>query len=189
MTKISEKEQKDYLNRWTEILHRFRLNFNRIVNLAEFPASFLLGHPEIRTPKGAVWFQDICRAAVVLSHASFEDALREIARVKLSESPAEILDDIPLVGISRAGQPRKFSLGMLNKHRGKTVDQLIRESIDEFLDRTSFNNSKDVSNMLEKIGVDLIGIRKYFKDLDEMMERRHQIVHRSDQEGVPEDGG
>jgi hypothetical protein len=73
------------------------------------------------------------RAVVVLLHASLEDALREIVRLKLPKCPTEVLDEVPLVGASSTGQPRKFRLGELSRHQGKTVDELIQESIDEFL--------------------------------------------------------
>jgi len=128
------------------------------------------------------------RAVIVLLHASLEDALREIVRLKLTECPAEVLKEIPLVGLSPTGQPRKFSLGELSKHRGKTVDELIQQSIDEFLNKTSFNSSNDIAHMLEKkLRIDISNLREYFPALNQMIARRHQIVHTADRTGAPGD--
>jgi hypothetical protein len=129
--------------------------------------------------------QDILRAIVVFLHATFEDALREIARLRLSDPSVEILEKIPLVGLSPSGQPQKFSLGVLKGYQGKTVEDLIRESVDEHLNKTSFNHPTDVVIMLRKIQIDATGLDKYFGVLDEMMKRRHQIVHQADMDGPP----
>lgn len=128
------------------------------------------------------------RAVVVLLHASLEDALREIVRLKLPECPTEVLDEVPLVGVSSTGQPRKFWLGELSRHQGKTVDELIQESIDEFLNKMSFNSTDDIAHMLEKkLGIDISSLRQYFPVLAQMISRRHQIVHTADRAGAPGD--
>jgi hypothetical protein len=177
-------KEEQYLHQLMEVVKRFDSNSHRVYRLLQVPAD-LVRKDRNKLPKEfKIWISDIFRASVVFLHASFEDALREIARLKLRECSGETLDGIPLAGISPGGQPRKFTLGALNKHRGKGVDELIQESIDEYLDRFSFNNSTDIANVFGQLTIDLSRVRKYFGDLDEMMLRRHQIVHRADQERI-----
>ena len=68
-------------------------------------------------------------------HATFEDVLRSMARQRIAASQSLVLDDIPLVGTSRSGRAEKFFLGELDGHRGKTVDQLIQESVENYTHR------------------------------------------------------
>lgn len=177
---MTEKDSIDFL---IEVLYNFDLNIGRVSRLVKLPLSLSI---EDRKEKKTST-EEILRATVVFLHASFEDALREISRLKLSDPPAGILKKIPLAGISPTGQPQKFSLMELKKYKGKTVNDLIRESIDEFLDKTSFNSSIDVANMLGKLQIDVSNLRKYFASLEQMMLRRHQIVHRADKEDTPGD--
>jgi hypothetical protein len=90
------------------------------------------------------------------------------------------LKDIPLVGTSKSGRAEKFDLGALNTHRAKTVDQLIQESIDGYLDRESFGSSTDVDKALCQMGLDSHPFKPLYADLDRMMKRRHRIVHEAD---------
>lgn len=125
-----------------------------------------------------VW--DVVRAGVVLLHASMEDTLRGFLSFKLSESSEKVLNDIPLVSFSKSGQPMKFFLGELSKHKGKMIDSLIQDSIDDFLNRKSFTSTDDIASMLNKADIDLSKVRGYFPILEEMISRRHQIVHKGD---------
>jgi len=126
---------------------------------------------------------EILRAHIVPLHAILEDGLREIIRLKLYEAPYEALSTIPLVGASPAGQLKKIGPEDLARHRGKTIDTLIKESVDEFLDRTSFSSTQIISGLLEKVGIQLSSLREHFTTLDAMISRRHQIVHRADRIG------
>lgn len=181
-----KRELLKYLDDLREPLKCSHLNAQRILRLVSISTEVLKFRYKLKLEMDLdLLVDDIMRAVVVLLHATFEDFLREIARLRLSECPAEVLDEIPLAGISIIGQPRKFLLGTLHGHRGKSIDELIKESIDEFLSKKSFNNSTDVVKMLEKIGIDPSGVSKYFSALDQMMRRRHQIVHKADQEGSP----
>jgi hypothetical protein len=71
-------------------------------------------------------------------------------------------------------------LGALNAHRGKTVDDLIQESVENFLDRESFGSCADVEEVLTQIGLDAAPFKPLYADLDQMMKRRHRIVHEAD---------
>ena len=47
-------------------------------------------------------------------------------------------NDVPLVGGS--GRSEKFQLGKLARHRGKKIDDVIRESVAAYMERYTFNN-------------------------------------------------
>jgi hypothetical protein len=96
--------------------------------------------------------QDVLRAAVVLTHAYLEDFLRTIAATILPTCDEKCLNDIPLAGLSPSGRAEKFFLGKLVRHNGKTVDELLRQSIAEYLDRLSFNSTDDISHLLATLG-------------------------------------
>jgi hypothetical protein len=85
-----------------------------------------------------------------------------------------------LVWTSKSGRAEKFHLGALNAHRGKTVDQLIQESVENYLDRESFGSCADVDEILTQIGLDTAPFKPLYADLDQMMKRRHRIVHEAD---------
>ena len=78
------------------------------------------------------------------------------------------------------GRAEKFLLGALDEHRGKTVDQLIHESVENYLDRESFGSSYDVNEVLTQMGLDNAPFKPLYADLDQMMKRRHRIVHEAD---------
>ena len=169
--------------RLDDIWSSYTLNHKRIERLIQMGALF-------RSAEGweNYWeyVDESLRAVIVLLHASFEDALRVIVRLRLGVCTAEVLDTIPLAGISSSGQQRKFSLGKLSKHRGKTVDQVIQESVDEFLDKTSFSSCDDIAGILErKLKLDISSLREHFPILNQMISRRHKIVHTADREGAP----
>lgn len=123
---------------------------------------------------------DVLRSAVVLIHASLEDFLRSLARTYLPVAAPEVMNTIPLKGLGRGGRAEKILLGNLDQHRGKTVDELIDESVEAFLERSNYNNATEIAALLESLGVDVEPCRRFFPELDKMMARRHQIVHRAD---------
>jgi hypothetical protein len=86
---------------------------------------------------------------------------------------------IPLPGTVR-GRGEKFSLGDLQQHRGKTVDSLIEESIEAYLERSNYNNTTEIATLLLNLQLEVDPCRRFFPELDKMMKRRHQIVHRAD---------
>lgn len=122
--------------------------------------------------------EDILRAVVVLIHAHLEDFLRTLAGALLPEGDESCLNGIPLAGIP--GRPEKFLLGKLVHHKGKLVDAVLRESVSAYLERRTFNNTEEISQTLEAIGVDVSKVDRTFPAIQEMMKRRHQIVHRAD---------
>jgi RiboL-PSP-HEPN len=123
---------------------------------------------------------DILRAAVVFLHATLEDFLRYIGSKYIPSSSEDVLNKISLIGSSDILRPEKFFLGKLAKHRGKKVDQLITESVAADLDKRSFSNTTDISQLLQSAGVPISEVEKYYPFLNELMTRRHEIVHRGD---------
>jgi len=124
--------------------------------------------------------EDILRAAVVLIHASLEDFLRTLASELLPAGDENSLKDIPLAGSGSFGRNEKFVLGQLAQHRGKTVDELLRQSVADNLGRSNYNNTKEIAQLLTKIGFKPEEHNDEFAASDQMLQRRHQIVHRAD---------
>jgi len=123
---------------------------------------------------------EILRAAVVFLHASVEDFLRTLARLHLPQASPEKLNKIPLASVARSRNAEKFLLGELARFRGKTVNEVIEESVALHLERATYNNARDVIEVTTAIGVEKAAIKKFLPKLDRMMKRRHQIVHRAD---------
>jgi len=124
---------------------------------------------------------DLLRAAVVFTHAALEGLLRGLGRLYLHEARLAALDSVPLAGQDIGHRPEKFSLGSLAKHRGKTIDQLIEESVEEYLNKKSFSDTNDICALLDQIEVPIDQkIKKILPSIQELMRRRHQIVHQAD---------
>lgn len=123
---------------------------------------------------------DILRSAVVLLHATFEDMCRTIAARALPVAGKDALHGIPLIGASNVNRPERFSLGDLATHRGKTIQQVIKESVDAYLRTVSYNNVDGFCHFLASLRFRKSGFEKYFSNLDAMMKRRHHIVHQAD---------
>lgn len=156
-----------------EIIDRFALNIARVKNLVSIyrtqlaePGRGRRGHQQT----------DVLRAATVLLHASVEDVLRSLAYWKLPSAIPAALESIPLVG----GTATKFNLGALAAHRGKTVDDILKESVNASLERSNYNNTNEVGSALTAIGLSIAPVTPFLPTLDVTMRRRHQIVHRAD---------
>jgi hypothetical protein len=138
---------------------------------------------------------EVLRAVVVLMHAYLEDFLRTLALILLPIAGEDALNDVPLAGLNKTGRAEKFFLGKLVRHREKGVDDLIKESVAEHLERSTFNSVTEVMAFLDGLGLQLprqdenmravlrISVEEESKvpsALEAMMQRRHYIVHRAD---------
>ncbi len=160
----------------TVIEARFESNIDRVKNLVET-------YDEVAgsgSGRRDVLKVDVLRSAVVFLHASLEDILRSVAEWKLPEQGKAVIDSIPLTGQGKGGRAEKFHLGELVAHRGKTIDALISESVKSYLERSNYNDTTEVSNLVLSIGVVPKKVSGRFEDIQAMMQRRHQIVHRAD---------
>ncbi|MEY3480091.1 MAG: hypothetical protein RIQ71_866 [Verrucomicrobiota bacterium] len=159
------------------LLFRFSEHKNRIENLIRLyeshPDSKLAGRKETEST-------DILRAAVVLLHATFEDMCRTVERHMTPYASKEAVNAIPLKGHGDRGQPSRFLLGELLVFKGKSVDDVIKESQQEYLLRTSYNSPKDLFLMLSRYGLNKKHFVAYAPELSSLNKRRHQIVHQAD---------
>jgi hypothetical protein len=137
---------------------------------------------------------EILRAVVVLNHAYLEDFLRNVARWLMPIAGEDALNKIPLAGST--GRAEKFQLGKLAEHRGKKVDDVIRESVEAYMERSTFNNVTEIMSFLDSVNVKLPSREEIDSSpsevqrlpiggddlgiLDAMIKRRHHIVHRAD---------
>lgn len=124
---------------------------------------------------------DILRACIVMLHASFEDACRAIAAQRLPIASPEVLADIPFKG--QKGRAKPVNLGELSSHRSKTVEQLIQESVTQYLEGFTVNNGPEIDAYLRKIGIENPADFRQnlnFKALCSVIKRRHHIVHQAD---------
>ena len=156
-----------------EISDRFALNVARVRNLVDIYRTQLSG-----TGKGRRGHQkgDVLRAALVLLHASMEDVLRSLAYWKLPTASLAVLENINVVGISS----KKMHVGALAVHRGKSVNEVIKESIDASLERSNYNNCREVVVLLDSIGLNTAPLEIHLPRIESAMKRRHRIVHRAD---------
>lgn len=161
-----------------QISDRFERNISRVRNLLSIYRTQLAGPGRGRRGHAQT---DVLRAAVVLLHASMEDALRSLAYWKLPAASPDVLAEIPLKG----GTAIKFTLGTLSAFRGKSVDDVIKESTDSSLERSNYNNTTEVASLLKSIGVDTAPLSAHMAELENTMKRRHKIVHRADENENP----
>jgi HEPN superfamily RiboL-PSP-like protein len=166
------------LSNWTQVeqflddlVHRFNGNISRAIALVRHSQQ-LAEHEDVAS--------DILRSAVVFVHATLEDLLRSVASVLLPYCDEETLRNIPLVGTN--GRAEKFSLGKLAAHREKSILDVIRESVEERLLKSTYNDTDDIADLLKGLGIQIENedSNRLYPQLASLMARRHQIVHRAD---------
>lgn len=156
---------------------RLQENVGRALNLVRLWASLKQSAEFSSNPA----IDDILRASVVFTHATLEDFLRTLAAKLLPGAGEQILNQIPLIGRdTSSGRAEKFSLGQLAKLKGKTVDEVVADSILNYLEHSNFNSVKDIVVLLESLNLDVSQVNRSFPKLEELMKRRHLIVHRAD---------
>lgn len=116
-----------------------------------------------------------------------EDTLRQILReVRLDLGN---FSDVPLRVVSAKGEDKwlgKFTLEELAKHKGKSVADVLKESLDLYVNQRTFNNTRDLGGFLEETDLRTLADRckkdvsADFHLLEQMILRRHQIVHQAD---------
>jgi len=154
----------------------FTENLRRVQYLVDL-AQKIYNQPDKSTRKNS---KEVLRAATVLLHATLENLLRIICTYFTDQNSKEIIDKIPLIGSSN-GKPEKITLGTLISFNDKSINQLIRDSIMGYYNQcVSFNSTNEIANHLERVGIDITMINTYFPNLDELINRRHAIVHHAD---------
>ncbi|MGA7193806.1 MAG: HEPN domain-containing protein, partial [Anaerolineales bacterium] len=155
---------------------RVEENVTRVENLVALYRALKQDSDFSRDPA----LDDILRASVVFTHATLEDFLRTLATKLLPMADEETLNQIPLLNINTSGRPEKFLLGNLASFKEKTVEEVIQESVMNFLQRSNFNNIADIVQLLKSLKVDVTKVNRSFSTIEQLMERRHSIVHRAD---------
>lgn len=154
----------------------FEKNIARVESLSEIYIAIKDGEQ-----KGGKEYKltDILRSEVVFLHSSFEEYFRSVLvqwlPIKASE---ETLRQIP-ISVNAGKRPDKLYLNDIAKFRGKSVDEIINESVEEHLKLQSFNNQGEIRAWCTKIGIDLSTFGK-LGDIDKAVHRRHKIVHEAD---------
>jgi hypothetical protein len=166
----------DHIKMKQEIREKFEENVARVRNLVNIYQATLGGAGRGRRGHQQT---DVLRAATVLLHAATEDLLRSLAYWKLPNASANVLSGYPLVG---TGPSPKFGLGDLAAHRGISVEEVIKNSVHAYLERSNYNNTTEVSTLLTNVGLNVALVNHTYAALDELMQRRHQIVHRADRD-------
>jgi hypothetical protein len=128
--------------------------------------------------------EDILRLSVVFIHSTLEEFLRRLAIDLLPNASEKALNNIPLA-TEAGGRVEKFSLGNLAKFKEKTVDEVIKQSVESYYERSNFNNTQDISVLFSDIGIDIKKFNGCFSELNKLMNRRHFIVHRGDKTRKP----
>jgi len=157
------------------IRSRFGQNIDRVDNLVDVYKSIRAD----TSGRVSVAQQDVLRAAVVFLHASLEGLLRGALRWRLPSAEPKVFRKlgVPLPG---EDQNREFNLGHLVAYRGTRVDELLEESVDEYLENSTFNHPGEIKNNLDHLGLDRSLMEPYAAEIGPMMKRRHHIVHRMD---------
>ena len=60
------------------------------------------------------------------------------------------------------------------------MDDVLRESVYQHLERSNYNSTEEISNLLKSLGFDASKHDEEFPAIQQMIDRRHQIVHRAD---------
>lgn len=164
-----------------QILQRFNENTARVRSLI----ALYDGLNPRRQGRRSLHTVDILRGATVLLHAALEESLRATAAWRFPSLGEAVLNEVPLIGQSSAGRPEKFLLGRLAAHRGKTVQQVIDDSIAAHLNYFNVNNTTEVAAFIQKVGVTVEPFQQFFPQLESMIARRHHIVHQADRNDQP----
>ncbi len=156
----------------------FSTNMNRVLKITR-ESRHILGQLDNPTEEIA-YMHDSVRAGIVFLHATLETTLREIVRVKLKNGDG--VSHIPLAGSSdNSNRKVKFVMKDLLRHKGKSVNAVIEESVDEYLGTLSFSKTDDIAGTMDSIGIRQDDIDKsHYSMLNQMINRRHKIVHEGD---------
>lgn len=123
--------------------------------------------------------KDILRLSVVFIHATLEDVLRNLIFFKLHQlEHNSALLEVPL--INTQGRKDKINLSDLIKYQSLTVKDLLVQSCLEYVDRLTFNNSNDILKWFDKFQITNKDITEYLSSIEELLQRRHKIVHNAD---------
>ena len=117
--------------------------------------------------------QEILRAAVVQTHAHLEEFLGNISALLLSN-----VDQNELAGYH-------IPLGRLVRCKDRPVCEIIPELVAEQFQHHTFNGASEIRSLITALKLDCQNHRSDLAAIDQMIRRRHDIVHRADRLKVP----
>lgn len=162
------------MNEMQQVKDRLALNLARVRDMIAAYRRLASAHGDDDEPT------DVLRAAVVLLHATMEDVLRTLEQRALRQaSPATL----KRFGIAYGGnQPDRLALHELaGEYVGASVEDVIRQATHTYLERRTYNNCGELAGTLHRIKLPAKALLDPFaRDLEMMMRRRHNIVHRAD---------
>jgi hypothetical protein len=123
---------------------------------------------------------EVLRAAVVFLHSSLEEIIRNLFLHKLPQVTPENLNKVPFNGHEPTHRPKGILLGDLLEYRGQFVENLIRDSIDQYVNTININGTNQLVDCLKLADVPHEPLRPFFEPLDTLMKRRHIVVHQMD---------
>lgn len=160
---------------------RFRRNLDRVDSLVSFYEARRA--EETTTGKGrtTVSNADLLRSAVVFLHATLEDVVRSVLTDRWPRATDdELFERVPFVLGNK--KPEKITLGQLAaEYGGKSVEDVLRTNVEAYLEHSNFNAVSELVVALQRAGLDTRIVAPHASELHAMMLRRHQIVHRADQ--------
>lgn len=165
----------------------FNSNVARCADLLE-SYDALTGTGAGRRPVGAV---DVLRSAVIFLHASVEELLRSVERIRLPKGPTEglrFLRFAPRVVTLQDESKEKLTLAELAEFRGHTVDDVLANSIERHLERSNYNTVDEVAAALVRVGFNVAILGSTGARLASMIKRRHWIAHRADRNAASGSG-
>lgn len=168
-----------------DIMFLFDKNFGRTKSLIQLYSSLTEGQKGRRTTETL----DLLRVTIVMLHSTMEDFLRNILNWRLPiQADKDILSRIPLsTFITTDIRKTKFELGDLLSYddQSKTIQNIIAESIQAYLNTVSFNTVKDITGHLKNIKIEITNNKEtIFPLLEDMIQRRHNIVHQADRDYI-----
>lgn len=120
------------------------------------------------------------RAAIVFLHSSFEEYFRSMLIQWLPiKADENTLKSIPIALHAGNKHVDKIYLNDLSKYRNMTIDEVLRQSVEEYMKLKSFNSQEDIRIWLSKIEINVDECTG-FKEIDKAIKRRHKIVHEAD---------
>lgn len=156
-----------------EITTIFESNFTRLNNLMFLYESLRpanAGRPNTSQ-------LELLRATVVFAHSTLEDFIRNIQLLKLPTIENHKLKDIWLTNTKSP----KFTMEDIFQHRDLKVQYLIEKSVKDYLNHQSYNKPSDVADAINSCNLEVTeDIRDLFPTINQLMLRRHHIVHRAD---------
>jgi hypothetical protein len=189
---------RDDMDRFKDVPEYLRIHTNRLcdnlarvdslINLYDYASTLLRRHEEavrqghVQPMERAPDPLEILRASTVFLHASLEDVLRSMAAKHISRTNRDVLKDVPF--LDSGIRANKASLADLLRYQGETIEGLIDKSVNQWLEHQSFNDCNDIAAFLQRIGIDSTACNSECATLDEMIKRRHKIVHNADRRDV-----